>query len=1108
MAEVIVRSGGIIEYGSGYRISSKLVLTVGHLLGEGGRPTCTVLLGGGDTELSATPVWRGTGQDLALLSLDPAATAGATAEAEAAASLDTVPPVAFGRLPDDVGSVPFTGIGFPAFAQRPASARVRELRRRDSRLVKGFVQLGSNMKSGLLDLTFTTGAPAAKGPDGQDPWQGVSGAALFAHGSGLLVGVQAHRLPAAGTGSAEAEPVARALGDPQFRRLLTRNGVRPHAEPVALPDQEPRSPLRSVLSQRELIDGFGDFKKNLTDGRLPYVSPGDQHPADADNLFERLVESPERGVLLVGAAGTGKTRTGIEVGRRALDAGWRVLHVVPGEGKGITEEVAEQVLGESSAILVVVDYLNQCLNESQLDLAALRHRLIPMARRRGITVALLASVRPGWLRKANRAQLHELFEEVELRQDDSFQRQVTESALRQLARTAVRRLTVDHMMAICGHRPIIALLVAREIERRVKAGISLPEATGLRSGGELSAWLESRLSEDGLTVPGRADDFTPARASYGLLAAAAAAAACPQGLPEVTAAARTALANAGEPAPRAEDVVATLISLGWLEQDNGVFSVAHDVVADQLMDSVMLPENDTDPDGPRIHEMLASCLTSPRTIGRFAVNIGRLVNDLSHAGRANAVVPVLEDWFTDEADAIGQVMRRHPSIGSYALGAICSGAPWSVPAVQRWQQVVDPWLSDFGAGIDARHLLYRGLRRLPPDGALLLIPTALAWLKTYGRRREASYVLSPLLLRTDLPPVAVQQVVTSTLTWLMRHAAAPEAHFVMGPLLSRGDLDPKDSLRAISAALAWLDHHLTTPEARFVLRPLLSRGDLRPEDSPRAASAVLTWLDHHTATADAGFVLRPLLSRGDLGPEDSPRAISTALTWLDHHAEASEAQFVVRPLLSRGDLGPEDSPRAISAALTWLDHHTSTPDAGFVLRPLLSRGDLGPEDSPRAISTALTWLDHHAEASEAQFVVRPLLSRGDLGPEDSLRAISAALTWLDHHTSTPEVAFVMGPLLARDDLGSGDSRRVNSAALAWLDRHLTTAEARFVVRPLLSRGDLGPEDSLRAISAALAWLDHHTSTLDAQFVMGPLLARDDLGPEDSLRAISTALAWL
>src|SRR5579859_7603592 len=77
VAEVIVRRGDEAQYGSGYRISTRLVLTVGHLLGpresaregESEGPACSVLLGGGETEYSAAVVWRHARRDFAVLRL-------------------------------------------------------------------------------------------------------------------------------------------------------------------------------------------------------------------------------------------------------------------------------------------------------------------------------------------------------------------------------------------------------------------------------------------------------------------------------------------------------------------------------------------------------------------------------------------------------------------------------------------------------------------------------------------------------------------------------------------------------------------------------------------------------------------------------------------------------------------------------------------------------------------------------------------------------------------------------------------------------------------------------------------------------------------------------
>ncbi|MFD6027009.1 trypsin-like peptidase domain-containing protein, partial [Streptomyces griseoluteus] len=1105
VAEVVIRHGDRTEYGSGYRISSSLVLTVAHLLGPREKtPACTVLLGGNDTEHPVTPVWRATGRDLALLRLDSAAETDTDTGEDPAA----VPPVALGRLPDGTGSVLFTGIGFPAYAQRAGSDRVRGLRRRDSRQVGGFVQLGSNMKSGYLDLSFTTAPPQGRGPGGQDPWQGISGTALFTQDGALLVGVQSQRLPAAGTGSAEAEPITAVLEDPAFAGLLALDGVRPQAVAVELPGGDRGTPLPSVIPQKELIEGFGDFKKNLTSERLPFVSPGSDHRADPQNLFMTLVTSADRGILLVGAAGTGKTRTGLEVGRLALRAGWRVLHVLPGENQGLTDQVAEHVLAEPGPVLVVIDYLNA----SQLDLPALRHRLIPAAHRKGIPMALLASVRPGWLQKTDRALLHDLFDEVELRQDDDFRRRITGNALTRLAPRALHEMGEDRMMAICGNRPIVALLVAREIERRVEAGLPAPLTSGLRSSGELPGWLERRLNEDGLTVPGRKDTFTPAHASYGLVAAAAAAAACPQPRAQVTSAARAALARTtGEvpdtEVPDADDIVTTLVSLGWLEPENDMLSVAHDLVADQLIESVVLPERNGAPDETRTRALLAGCLTGPRTIGRYATNVGRLVNDLSLAGRADHAAPVFDAWFTDNAAAVGRVMRQDADLGSYALGAVCSGPPWYTAAVHCWEEIVGPWLTEFGVGVNARHLLYRGLRHLPTDGALLLVPTALDWLRTHIRRRDASYVLSSLLNRTDLPPEALERTVDSALRWLERHRTIADADFVLRSLLSR-DLRPDEMRQVVASRLAWLGQHAVSDEAESALRLLLSRDDLKPDEVRQTVIAVLTWLAPHSAKPEASFILDRLLSRDDLGPDDVRQAVSAALAWLGDHAASDYADFVLRSLLSRDDLGPDEVRQTVSAALTWLAQHAAKPEASFALRSLLSHGDLGPDEVRQAVSAALTWLDDHAASDDADFVLRSLLSRDDLGPDEVRQAVSAALTWLESHATAAEAGFVLAPLLCHDGLQPDEVQEALSAAQTWLRDHATAAQAGFVLGRLLSHRGLKPDEVQQAVSAAQTWLGSRATTAEARFVLAPLLSHPGLKPDEVRQAVSAAQTWL
>ncbi|MGW4550248.1 trypsin-like peptidase domain-containing protein, partial [Streptomyces violaceorubidus] len=1073
---IVIGPGKNAEYGSGYRISRKLILTAAHLLGTSA--ACQVMLGDDKAKLPATVVWRGSGSDLALLWLD-----------EVPAELGPAPGVPLGRLPDGVGSVPFVGIGFPAYAQREETDRFRGLGRRDSRQIDGRVNLGSNMKSGYLDLTITTAPPTEKGPDGQDAWKGISGMALFTQ-QGVLIGVQTHRLPTAGTGSAEGESLATALANPAFIDILRQNRVRPVPVQVEASGRETGRRLRSVLTQQELVEGFGDFEKNLTPDRLPYVSPGNEHEAHPDELFTRLVMSSERGVLLVGAAGTGKSRTGLEVGQIALEEGWRVLHLVSpnrreSNAEQILDEIAEHAFTEAGSVLVVID-----LNETNLDLNAVRQQLLPESLRRGVTMALLASARPGWLLRADRSLVYELFDEVQIRQDAEFQELVTRKALEALAPTAKDRLGIERMLALSGNRPIIALLVAREIERRIKADLEMPATVGLRSGGKLAAWLLKRLSEDGYTVPARRPDdpHTSARASDGLVAASAAAAACPQEHAEVVAAAHSTLTELHSSGPQAEGIVATLVSLGWLEHKNGVLSVAHDIVADQLMESVMLPEPLPVPDVAGTRAMLAGGLTSARTIGRFSVNIGRLVNDLTFAERATAVAPVLHDWFTEHATVIGGLLRADSSVGGYALGAVCSGPPWSDAAVECWGQVVSPWLTDFGGTLDARHVLHRGLRRLPADGARFLVPVALEWLKVHGLTPVACYVASSLFSRTDVSADAVHEATTTTLAWLNRHTTDPHAHYVLRPLLARTDLSPFDTRRVISAANMWLSRHATTRGAGFVLSALFARPDLTAEDIRRLLAATFTWLERHINTLSAAYMLKPLLARRDLESSSLRNAVQASLDWLVRYATTVQAESVVTRLLGRPELSSDEAESALSYALDWLDHHAAGAEAEFVLGQLLDRTDLPEQHNRRVYQAALSWLDHHVVTEKASYVVKRVLGRPDLTEDEVRRTVTAALRWLDDNLNG-DAGHVLRPVLARPDLTADDAQRAIRLARTWLSEYKGTSDAGFVLDALLPRNDLDTKTVDESSSVARDWLNRYATELYAGHVISLLLSR-------------------
>lgn len=904
---------------------------------------------------------------------------------------------------------------------------------------------------------------------------------------------------------------------------LARNrsftGVPVQAGPVSPAPSGPAAPdpLAAVVSQRDLVDGLDGFKKNLTPEQLPFVSPGQDHPAAPHTLFSRLRNPDERGILLVGSAGTGKTRTGLEVGRIALQEGWRVLHVLPGRESSITDRISSQVLAQDSPVLVVIDYLNKYLKEDRdnhdtpLDLTALRHRLLPAARRRNIQVALLASVRPGWLHKADHTQLRDVFDEVELRQDEEFQRLVADQALARLAPTAIERLGMDRMRAICGHRPIITLLVARELERRVIHDLPIPEAAGLRASGELSRWLRSRLEEDDLAVPGRKNTFDRVTASDSLVVAAAAAAACPQPHTEVIAAANAALSRTPSAALRADGVVETLIDLGWLERggdDGDSLSTAHDVVCDQLVESVILPEQRRAPDRDRTYVFLSGCLVGPRTVGRYATHIGRVVNDLALVQRADAVSAVLDEWFVANAPAIGHVMRRNADVGGYALGAICSGPPWSGAAVQNWQEVVGPWLDEFGDSVDARHVFYRGLGNLPTDGALLLLPAALKWLESHGWRREASYVLGPLLGRTDVPPEQQKPALRNAIGWLRRNGTLLEAHFVLRSLVARTDLTAPQTRQVVAAALLWAERNTTTREVAPVLTALVARDDLHHDETRRTVSATLEWLGQHRAAPEPHKALRTLLGRADLTEDESHRAVSLALEWLDDHGTVSSATYVLRPLLTRTGIDKSQADRAVGFAERWLEHHATAPDADFLIHRLLSRTDLADAKIRQTVGLAAEWLEHHATTSDADFLIRQLLSRTDLDEAETRRAAGFAGRWLAKHATVPDASYVLETLLTRDDLSGEQAGEAISAAMVWLRHHGNGPAAGYVLHALLTRTDIPGPEARRANEFATEWVMSRADQFEASFTLSKLLSRKDLTAEQADEAVCAATTWL
>jgi hypothetical protein len=289
LAEIIVTRDEVKSRGSGYAVAPGWVLTADHVIRDA--DDVTVWLG------APTRLKPGDGESIARDCILRAPTADMALIPVTLATYDNV---LFGRPdPNAVEPMPYVAAGFPRFKLRPAPDNPRVFLR-EVHYASGCTSAGSNAKTGTLEFVSSLEPAADDDPD-RSPWEGMSGAAIFASGTGRIVGVvgQHHRA--------------------ESRRVLTGRSMTSlfDADPTlwrhALPQLEPSADELTVTSrptERALVDE----RAQVTAAQLsPPVLVAREDQIGRLNSF---VHGPERWLWLQGDAFAGKT---------ALLA-WFVLH--------------------------------------------------------------------------------------------------------------------------------------------------------------------------------------------------------------------------------------------------------------------------------------------------------------------------------------------------------------------------------------------------------------------------------------------------------------------------------------------------------------------------------------------------------------------------------------------------------------------------------------------------------------------------------------------------------------------------------------------------------------------------------------------------------------
>ena len=818
-----------------------------------------------------------------------------------------------------------------------------------------------------------------------------------------------------------------------------------------------------------------------------FVPPDLTHPSHPDRIWDRLSVGDGAAVLLKGAGGAGKTRLLLEVTTHADALGWQVIHVLDVGQPATDDDLIDLTLASERPVLIAMDYPNEL---DGVDLTQLEERLVPLARERGVPLALVGAARPGWL--ATRPALGP-FEVVEICNTASYEQQVSQHLVRAIAPNAIAQVGADEILRLAGTRPMIATLIAREAERRALNESLLTASSGSMRSGRLTDWLRKRLDDDGYEAK-RATRFADrSYASEALTVAASIACVLPNSLEVVNLHAAVAARAIGMPEPEqfARRTVVQLEAIGWVAQtDSGVVSV-HDVVVDHLIEEIFEADahNGNDSYGKA---MLAGALQSLPSLHAMVGNLTRYVSDAdgsspAHPGPAQRH---LATWVSQHATELENTLVHTDdlSLAARTLVAIRKSSVWAMAVAPHWESLVGRWLAAHPTGPETTLVLASLIRQTPLARREWMVKTVQAWLRDRGKTLDARSVVYALLRhsefhRSDWAIAAIRE-------WLDHNGAHPDARAVVGRL--RRVRTPATRAWVVAAVLRWLGTNGQSPDSATVLSPWVHDGD--NIDSAWLQDAVRSWLTANSDSASGASLLSRAIERTK--PDDRVWLLPVVRTWLSSNARNPGAAVILARLVEgRAVFG-----RAVVDEIVqvWLNEHDTNPSARIVLESLLHRDDL--KDQAWVDSHARSWLDVHGKTLDAGIVLGELAGRSGLRDRKWWSKIVRA--WLRSNGTDIKASSLIVVLLGQG--GTTDQALTFKITRRWLGIHGTKHEARSVIINLIQRSDLGGDEW--AARAAELWLEGKAPELSSRAVLLSLLDRGGLDSHGWV--LGVVHAWL
>lgn len=336
VAEIWVRhADGEWHCGSGYLVTSRLVITAAHVLGGLGGPYPDAevkarFLPYGGRLWEARYLWHASDADtdVALIVVT-----------DTAWEEPTMTPVRWGRLTCSNVGVECEATGYPDALQQPGETRERDQ-------LSGEINPGTGVKARQYHVTVRD-APRRSAWPGRTPWGGMSGAAVFS--GDLLIGIVIID-PAGFDGTRlVATRIDQVFSDASFVRMIaSEDGGAPLIESAELAAmfappahaRQPRSPAELLRANVEAVRWFDERDEQLSE-LVTWCS------AEEDAFAARLV---------IGAGGLGKTRLAQRLAVLMREHDWLTGMVLAETGQTLPAAPMSCLSRCKLPLLLIVDY--------------------------------------------------------------------------------------------------------------------------------------------------------------------------------------------------------------------------------------------------------------------------------------------------------------------------------------------------------------------------------------------------------------------------------------------------------------------------------------------------------------------------------------------------------------------------------------------------------------------------------------------------------------------------------------------------------------------------------------------------------------------------------